>query len=186
MSYDVFISYSRKDLQLVQQIKEEIEAATEGRCWMDLNGIESGTVQFTSDIVNGIKECRVFLFMLSEHSQYSEFALKELNFAYNKAKEDKKKVVIVNIDQCAMTDEFSFMYGLTDMITWNDIPQHNKLIRDINRWIGNNNFSKLQNHEMHQTIKKHSYGILLVNEHGSKIVSNMTELSQVNIHSSSD
>jgi len=178
MSYDVFISYSRKDLQLVQQIKDEIEAATDGRCWMDLNGIESGAVQFTSDIINGIKECRVFLFMLSIHSQYSEFALRELHFAYNKAKENKKKVVIVNIDQCTMTDEFSFMYGLTDTITWNDIPQHNKLIRDINRWIGNNNnFSKLQNHELHQTIQKHSYGILLVKGDGSEIVCNQIRKS---------
>ena len=131
MNYDVFISYSRKDLQIVQQIKDDIETATAGRCWMDLNGIESGAVQFTSDIVNGIKECRVFLFMLSVHSQYSEFALRELNFAYNKAKENKKKVVIVNIDNCKMEDEFSFMYGLTDTISRNEMPQRKKLIRDL-------------------------------------------------------
>ena len=34
--------------------------------------------------------------------------LRELHFAYGKAKENKKKVVIVNIDNCKMTDEFSF------------------------------------------------------------------------------
>lgn len=134
MNFDIFISYSRKDLLRVQKIKEEIETTTGKRCWMDLNGIESGAIQFTNDIVEGIKRCRVFLFMLSTHSQYSEFALRELHFAYSKAKEDKKKVVIVNIDNCKMTDEFSFMYGLTDTINWNDRPQYNKLIRDLSRW----------------------------------------------------
>lgn len=161
MSYDVFISYSRKDLQKVQQIKDEIEAATDGRCWMDLNGIESGAVQFTSDIINGIKECRVFLFMLSIHSQHSEFALRELHFAYNKAKENKKKVVIVNIDKCKMTDEFSFMYGLTDTINWHDIPQHDKLIRDINRWTEGNDSARLLGAKVPRPIQKHSYGVLM-------------------------
>ena len=135
MKFDIFVSYSRKDLQIVQKIKEKIETTTSGRCWMDLNGIESGAIQFTSKIVEGIKSCRVFLFMLSAHSQQSEFALRELNFAYRKAKEDQIKVVIVNIDQCKMTDEFSFMYGQTDTIDWNDSSQCKKLIHDLCRWL---------------------------------------------------
>lgn len=172
MNYDVFISYSRKDLQIVQQIKDDIETATAGRCWMDLNGIESGAVQFTSDIVNGIKECRVFLFMLSVHSQYSEFALRELNFAYNKAKENKKKVVIVNIDNCKMEDEFSFMYGLTDTISWNEMPQRKKLIRDLIRWTACKDSTNGKIHEVHRPIQMHSYGLLMVVDESKTTVVN--------------
>lgn len=137
MERDIFISYSRNDLDAVRRIKEEIEAATGKECWMDLNGIESGAVQFAKDIIKGIKDCKVFLFMLSESSQDSDFALRELNFAYNQARDCDKKVVIVNITGCKMSDEFAFMYGLTDTITWNNTPQHDKLIRDLKRWLGN-------------------------------------------------
>lgn len=136
MKRDIFISYSRNDLDAVRRIKEEIEVVTGKECWMDLNSIESGSVQFAKDIIVGIKDCKVFLFMLSESSQNSEFALRELNFAYNQARDCDKKVVIVNISGCRMSDEFAFMYGLTDTITWNNTPQHDKLIRDLKRWLG--------------------------------------------------
>jgi hypothetical protein len=50
MARVIFISYSRKDLEKVKAIKEEIEKATDTECWMDLEGIESGAQQFTQDI----------------------------------------------------------------------------------------------------------------------------------------
>ena len=137
MEKEIFISYSRWNLEQVKTMKAEIERETDAECWMDLNAIESGAMQFTQDIVDGIKNCRVFLFMLSKESQNSEFALRELNFAMKKAKNDKQKhVVIVNIDECLMCDEFDFMYGLTDTISWTDLPQKEKLLRDLRRWIG--------------------------------------------------
>jgi hypothetical protein len=133
--YDIFISYSRKNLEKVKAIKMEIEKSTGAECWMDLEGIESGSTQFTQDIVDGINNCRVFLFMLSEYSQASEFALRELNFVMKKAKTDKlKHVIIVNIDDCKMSDEFEFIYGLTDTIAWLNQPQREKLLRDLKRW----------------------------------------------------
>ena len=136
MQRDIFISYSRRDIGLVKQIKEEIEKSIGIHCWMDINGIESGSPRFTKDIVNGINNCKVFLFMLSEHSQGSEFALRELNFAYNKRETLGIRVVIINICGCKLTDEFDFMYGLTDTISWTDAPQHDKLIKDLKTWTG--------------------------------------------------
>lgn len=142
MAREIFISYSRHDLELVRAIKSEIEGATGVECWMDLNAIESGAPQFAQDIVTGIRECRVFLFMLSAKSQDSEFALRELNFASKKAKADKQKhVIIVNVDGCRMCDEFDFLYGLTDTIAWTNHPQKEKLLRDLKKWIGKENVS---------------------------------------------
>lgn len=57
MARVIFISYSRKDLEKVKAIKEEIEKATDTECWMDLEGIESGAQQFTQDIFF-INSCR--------------------------------------------------------------------------------------------------------------------------------
>ena len=140
MAREIFISYSRKDLDKIKSIKGEIERSTGAECWMDLNAIESGTAQFTQDIVAGIRDSRVFLFMLSTNSQNSEFALRELNFAFKKAKADKQKhVIIVNVDGCQMNDDFDFLYGLTDTIAWTDQPQREKLLRDLKKWLGKEN-----------------------------------------------
>ena len=70
--YDVFISYSRKDLEVVKGIKEEIERATNAHCWMDLQGIESGAPRFIRSIIDGINMCDIFLFMRSKQSQVSK------------------------------------------------------------------------------------------------------------------
>ena len=129
--YDVFISYSRSDLHQVKAIKDELERTAGVRCWMDLNGIESGTPRFTNAIIEGIENCSVFLFMRSFSSQSSKYALLELNYA---SEETDKHVVIVNIDDSPMSKEFRFLYGLTDTIKWDDVPQHDKLIRDIKKW----------------------------------------------------
>ncbi len=130
--FDVFISYSRKELDRIKEIKSVIEDTVKTKCWMDLNAIESDSRRFTKDIIDGINNCRVFLFMLSKNSQNSKFALKELDFAEKKG----KHVVIVNIDNCQMNDEFLFLYGLSDLIDWNNEPQKEKLIRDLKKWIG--------------------------------------------------
>ena len=74
MNREIFISYSRWNLDEVKAIKEKIEQETYASCWMDLNAIESGATQFTQDIVDGIKTCPVFLFMLSAKSQESSRA----------------------------------------------------------------------------------------------------------------
>lgn len=136
MAKDIFISYSRKDYEQVAAFKRDIEAATLASCWMDLEGIESGNQIFTKAIIKAINACPIFLFMLSEDSQQSENALKELDFAYKKHREEGKKVVIVYIKPCQMTDEFSFDYSKADTIDWHNPLQKGKLIRDLKKWIG--------------------------------------------------
>ena len=131
---DIFISYCRRDIEKVKRFKQEIEAATQTECWMDLEGIESGNPKFTKIIVRAINSCPIFLFMLSEASQQSENALKELDFAYDKYHEEGKKVVIVYIEPCKMNDEFKFDYQKADTIDWQNPLQKEKLIRDLKAW----------------------------------------------------
>lgn len=135
MKQEIFISYSRQDLKIVEEIKNEIESSTNTECWMDLTDIESGSEIFVDAILKGIDKCTVFLFMLSEHSQMSEYALKELKYAYKNARSNKEKhVVIVNINRCTTNSRFDFEYGLADTIDWLNITQHEKLIRDLCKW----------------------------------------------------
>jgi formylglycine-generating enzyme required for sulfatase activity/predicted nucleic acid-binding Zn ribbon protein len=97
---------------------------------MDLNGIESGD-EFKKVIITAINRHTVVLFMLSENSQQSPWALKELNFAEKK----NKKVVLVNIDGCEMTDDFAFDFSDHDIIDFDNALQHDKLIRDLRDWL---------------------------------------------------
>ena len=132
MAREIFISYSRKDLEKVKAIKEEIEQTTSAECWMDLEGIESGNPNFVKAIVNGIVEAKVFLFMLSNASQSSEYALGEADLARN----ENKEMIFVNIDNCLLTREFRLVYGRSNMIDWNVPSQHNKLLKDLKNILG--------------------------------------------------
>ena len=87
-------------------------------------------------IIHAINSCPVFLFMLSEASQQSENALKELDFAYDKYHEEGKKVVIVYIEPCKMNDELKFDYKKADTIDWQNTMQREKLILDLKKWTG--------------------------------------------------
>lgn len=129
--YDVFISYSRKDLELVKEIKTEIDRLVGIDCWMDLDGIESGE-QFEDVIINAICKCDTILFMMSANSMLSEWALDELEFAMH----EKKRIVLVSIDNAEMSGKFYFRYHKYDTITWSNQLQREKLIRNLKSWIG--------------------------------------------------
>ena len=141
MKRDVFISYSRKNYNVVMEIKSQIDDATGADCWMDLKGgIETGAARYDTEIIEGIKSCNVFLFMLSNQSQESENAIGEIDLA----KARGKRIVLVNIDNCELNDYFILHYGRADIIYWQNELQREKLIRDLKKWVypNNSNLSK--------------------------------------------
>ena len=129
MNNGVFISYSRKDLEEVKKIKYEIDKEVGIDCWMDLDGIESGE-QFEDVIIEAISNSDIVLFMMSANSMQSPWALDELDFA----KHEKKRVVLVSIDNAEMKGKFYFRYHKYDNIIWDNAPQRSKLIRDLRNW----------------------------------------------------
>ena len=129
MPHDIFISYSRRNLNAVKSIKEELESFGFS-CWMDLEGIESGSEEFTRHITAAINGSKAFLFFLSAASQASEWSLKELRFAKDKG----KRTVVVRFNDAAMTDVFSFNFGGDDIVDWRVSDQKSKLLQDLARW----------------------------------------------------
>lgn len=120
-------------MELVKTIKAELENSTGARCWMDLVNIESGHRKFTQAIIDGIESSKVFLFLRSNHSQNSEFAMLELHYAFEEC--PNLHVVIVHIDNSPMNKELRFFFKFADSIEWNNQPQHEKLIKDIINWV---------------------------------------------------
>ncbi len=136
MEGQIFISYSRQDLDDVKSIKEELEG-NGFSCWMDLEGIESGSREFTQYIIDAIDTSTAFLFFLSTNSQKSEWALKEIDYA----KDERKHVVLVRYNDEPMTKKFRFDFGRTDIIDWRKPEQKGKLLRDLRTWMNEINES---------------------------------------------
>lgn len=131
MSHDLFISYSRRNLEEVKAIREELEDRGFS-CWMDLEEIPSDETNYKKKIIPAIREARLaFLFVLSAESQESENALKEIGFAGKKA---KKRIVFVRFDAAAMSDDFFFDYQNADIIDWWNQEQREKLLKNLRGW----------------------------------------------------
>ena len=131
MAYDVFISYSRKDLSLIEPLVKDIEKRANVRCWIDWNGIESGS-QFEDVIIKAIDSVKVVLFFLSENSMNSDYAKLEVNYAYN----TRKKVVPIVLDGGSLRGWFLFKFGSVDFIDVKQQRQYDKLINDLTSWCG--------------------------------------------------
>lgn len=100
--HDVFISYSRKDSDVVFPIVKRLEE--EGlKVWIDRDGIESGDA-FKSVIVGGIKKSDIFLFFSSANANESPWTVKEVNTAVYL----KKSIIPVKLDGADYADSILF------------------------------------------------------------------------------
>lgn len=131
MKYDIFISYSREDLDQVEPFVKMIEQRANVKCWIDWTGIESGS-QFEDVIVRAIDSVEVVLFFISENSINSHYAKLEINYAYNV----KKRVVPVILDGGNLRGWFLFKFGAVDFIDIRNQRQCDKLIQNLQEWCG--------------------------------------------------
>ena len=116
MDKDIFISYSRKDSELVKAIYEWLERAGY-KCWLDVDGMFSG-VSYKKVIVDAIKRSKVLLFMSSENSNKSRNVVSEVSIAV----EYGKKIIPVRLD----------MFSYSESIEY-DIINHDYVVYDRSR-----------------------------------------------------
>lgn len=128
---DIFISYSRKDINIAKTIIGRIKEETGLSCWIDLSGIESGA-QFEDVIIDAIENAQVVVFLLSDNSMKSTYARQELNYALKIG----KKTVPINIDKCHPQGWFLFKLLSTDVIDYSDALQKDKFFHDLCKWCG--------------------------------------------------
>lgn len=148
--YDIFVSYSRTDMDVVNRLVGDIHEKTNARCWVDWNGIESGD-QFVDVIINAIDKVDTVLFVLSDNSMASEFARREIDYARNTG----KKIVPVVVDGGKLRGWFLFFFGSVDYIDIKVPMQYDKLLRNIGDWYGSESFigEALLNNERKTTKK---------------------------------
>ena len=129
MNHDIFISYSRKDTNIVDEFVDRLEA--EGfRIWIDRDGIESGDA-FKRVIVRAIKESSIVVFFSSEYSNTSPWTAKEINIAVHY----DKPIIPIKLDKTVYNDEVEFDLVSLDYIDYADPSMHTamkeKLVRTI-------------------------------------------------------
>lgn len=129
--YNIFVSYSRRDIDRVRLFVDDIHAKTNANCWVDWSGIEIGS-QFTDIIIKALDKVDMLLFILSDNSMSSEFVKKEITYAMNTG----KKIIPVVIDGGKLRGWFLFEFGQIDYIDIDDQLQYNKLIGNLSLWYG--------------------------------------------------
>lgn len=127
MEYDIFVSYSRKDTDQVQEVVGKL--TDQGfNVWIDRDGIESGDA-FKSVIVKAIKNSKIFLFFSSATANESPWTVKEVNMAVFL----KKTIIPIKLDDTIYNDSLLFDLVGLDYITYYNTPNHG--IRELTKAI---------------------------------------------------
>lgn len=136
LTYDVFISYSRKDYvddagnvlsnNILLNIKDNLKASGISY-WFDEEGIYSGD-EFASVITNAIRKSRIFLFISSVNSNQSRWTSNEISTAL----EFEKPIIPFRIDNSPYNDSVMMKIVSFDYIQCNDVEKAmSKLLRAI-------------------------------------------------------
>ena len=100
--YDIFISYSRKDARIVDDVVSKLKQHGFS-VWLDKNGIESGDA-FKRVIVKAIEKSKCVLFFSSIDSNLSKWTAKEIGVAVY----ENKYIIPVLIDKSKYNPEVKF------------------------------------------------------------------------------
>ncbi len=101
--HDVFISYSTKDMTQAEMVRDVLEK-NGIPCWMAPRDIPGGS-NYAREIPVAIKGCQVFVLILSENAQSSNWVIKELDSAVNCG----KVILPFMLEDCPLSDEFNFL-----------------------------------------------------------------------------
>ena len=133
--YDVFISYSRKDLEEVSTFVEMLKMRIPTlEVWMDLEGITAAD-EFDEKIISAIDASSHVIFAVSRNSNSigegsSKWTKKELVYAKNTG----KKVIPVLLSGAELNSWFLFEFGRVDCIDSSSTHQIEKLLKNIAKW----------------------------------------------------
>jgi hypothetical protein len=79
MEKDIFISYSRRDQEFVTRLASDLDKQVAG-AWFDQSTIQVGQ-KWHDEIMEGIRECRAFVLVLSPDAAESRYVQEEVNKA---------------------------------------------------------------------------------------------------------
>lgn len=131
-TYDVFISYSRKDTAIADKVIKAFDA--HGITYfIDRLGIAGG-LEFPRVIAEAITSSTIFLFLGSRNSYDSKFTNSEITFAFNK--KTKKSILPYIIDGSQLPINLEFVFSNINVRNMEEHPIDPVLIHDIKTMLG--------------------------------------------------
>lgn len=119
--YDIFISYSRRDTSIVNNVVSKLER--EGfKVWIDKDGIESGDA-FKQVIVKAIEQSKCVLFFSSFASNSSTWTAKEIGVAVY----ENKPIIPILIDDSKFNPEIKFDLINLDYVDYTETQNRKEL-----------------------------------------------------------
>ena len=103
MAKDIFISYSTKDEAHVQALRSVLDANSISY-WIAPRDIPGGS-NYAREIPSAIRNCTVFLLVLSQNAESSIWVSRELDLAVN----SRKVILPLMVEDFAVGDEFNFL-----------------------------------------------------------------------------
>lgn len=108
--YDAFISYSTKNADVANELVEKIEAEGK-RCFIAPRDIAPGAL-YAQEIVRGVREAEVFIFLFSAFSNKSYYCCSEANAAVSEG----KRILTIGLDRTKPSDALHFYLGPSQWI----------------------------------------------------------------------
>lgn len=104
MEHTVFISYSRQDAPIANAIRHYLEDVGI-RCWIDVRGINDQ--DWAAEIMNGLRQCDIYVIVLSRNSIASEEVAKEVTQATHMC----KYILPFKVDDEMLPDRLQYHLG---------------------------------------------------------------------------
>ncbi|HET6822745.1 MAG TPA: toll/interleukin-1 receptor domain-containing protein [Anaerolineales bacterium] len=124
----VFISYSRRDLEIVNHLVERMQRAGIN-IWIDREEIKAGKL-WRTQIVQAIDTCDAFVLMLSSSAAASENVRKEIDLAQDSG----RTIFIINLDQVKIPADMRYQLAGLQFI---DLKIANYCIAELKNNMGN-------------------------------------------------
>lgn len=132
MKKDVFISYKSEEFEEADWVRSVLEHNGIS-CWMAPASIKGGS-SYAKEIPQAIRDCKVFVLILSEKSQVSQWVPRELDQAIN----ENKTVMPFMLENCALKDDFNFYLSNVQRYAayQSKVEAMEKMVREIRAILG--------------------------------------------------
>lgn len=137
--YDIFISYSRKDTAIADQICAALDSVGI-TYFIDRQGIGGG-FEFPAILAENIVNSQLFLLLASENSYESKFTMSEIIFAFNK--KPKNAILPYIIDNSTLPMSLEFVFAGINWRNMLDHPIDSALVDDLLKMLGRERVEKV-------------------------------------------
>lgn len=130
--FDIFISYSRKDTAIADQICAALDSVGISY-FIDRQGIGGG-FEFPAVLAENIVNSKIFLLLASKNSYESKFTMSEIVFAFNK--KPKNAILPYIIDNSSLPISLEFVFAGINWRNMTDHPIDPTLVDDLLKMLG--------------------------------------------------